>query len=177
MSNWKIWIDTGGTFTDCIAVGPAGETRRTKVLSNSSLRGTLTEQITPTRFRFSHRWDAAEDIFQGYRCRLSGFSAGDIFIKKIDFQNGVAELSEPLPQAFPVPLTFEITAGEEAPVLAARLVTLTPLNRPLPPIEMRLGSTKGTNALLEKKGARTAFLITKGFRYLVYIGTQQRPSL
>ncbi len=177
MANWKIWIDTGGTFTDCIALSPAGETLRTKVLSSSSLRGTLTEQPGPARFRFFHRWGVGEDIFEGYRCRISGLSVSDIFIKKIDFQNGLVELSKPLPQALPLPLTFEITTGEEAPILAARLVTRTPLSRPLPPVEMRLGSTKGTNALLEKKGARTAFLITKGFADLVRIGTQQRPHL
>jgi 5-oxoprolinase (ATP-hydrolysing) len=42
---------------------------------------------------------------------------------------------------------------------------------------MRLGSTKGTNALLEKKGANVTFLVTKGFKDLLYIGTQQRPDL
>ncbi|MDX2438400.1 MAG: hydantoinase/oxoprolinase N-terminal domain-containing protein, partial [Acidobacteriota bacterium] len=35
---WNIWIDTGGTFTDCIAVDPTGLTHRCKVLSNGSLR-------------------------------------------------------------------------------------------------------------------------------------------
>ena len=42
---------------------------------------------------------------------------------------------------------------------------------------MRLGFTKGTNALLERKGAKVAFLVTKGFRDLLKIGTQQRPHL
>ena len=42
---------------------------------------------------------------------------------------------------------------------------------------MRLGSTKGTNALLERKGAKTALLITQGFEDLLLIGTQQRPAL
>jgi 5-oxoprolinase (ATP-hydrolysing) len=177
MSNWKIWIDTGGTFTDCIATGPAGKTWRTKVLSSSSLRGILTERLSPTLFRFTHQWGVAKDIFQGYQCHLMGHPAKDVSVGKVDFKNGIIELPAPPDAALTVPLTFEITAGEEAPVLAARLVTLTPLNQPLPPIEMRLGSTKGTNALLEKKGARTAFLTTRGFRDLVHIGTQQRPGL
>lgn len=42
---------------------------------------------------------------------------------------------------------------------------------------MKLGSTRGTNAILERKGARTAFLVTKGFRDLLLIGNQQRPDL
>lgn len=42
---------------------------------------------------------------------------------------------------------------------------------------MRLATTKGTNALLERKGSRTAFLVTQGFADLLAIGTQQRPDL
>jgi 5-oxoprolinase (ATP-hydrolysing) len=42
---------------------------------------------------------------------------------------------------------------------------------------MRLGTTKGTNALLERKGAKTLLVVTKGFKDLLYIGNQQRPSL
>jgi 5-oxoprolinase (ATP-hydrolysing) len=72
---------------------------------------------------------------------------------------------------------FEITANEEAPVLAMRMATNTGWNDLLPPIHLRLGFTKGTNALLEKKGAKVILLTTKGFADLPSIGTQQRPHL
>ena len=39
------------------------------------------------------------------------------------------------------------------------------------------GSTVATNALLERKGARTAFVTTAGFTDLVFIGRQNRPQL
>jgi N-methylhydantoinase A/oxoprolinase/acetone carboxylase beta subunit len=39
------------------------------------------------------------------------------------------------------------------------------------------GSTVATNALLERKGARTAFVTTDGFNDLVFIGRQNRPQL
>ncbi|MCK4729478.1 MAG: hypothetical protein KAT27_11175, partial [Desulfobacterales bacterium] len=39
------------------------------------------------------------------------------------------------------------------------------------------GTTVATNALLERKGARVAFLATKGFRDLLYIARQRRPRL
>jgi N-methylhydantoinase A len=39
------------------------------------------------------------------------------------------------------------------------------------------GSTVATNALLERKGARTAFITTAGFRDLLQIGRQNRPAL
>jgi N-methylhydantoinase A len=39
------------------------------------------------------------------------------------------------------------------------------------------GSTVATNALLERRGARTALVTTAGFRDVIEIGRQQRPSL
>jgi 5-oxoprolinase (ATP-hydrolysing) len=42
---------------------------------------------------------------------------------------------------------------------------------------MRLATTMGTNALLERKGMPTALFITCGFGDLLLIGTQQRPDL
>ncbi len=42
---------------------------------------------------------------------------------------------------------------------------------------MRLGTTRGTNALLERQGASTAFVTTRGFADCLRIGTQNRPRL
>ena len=39
------------------------------------------------------------------------------------------------------------------------------------------GTTVGTNALLQRKGARVAFVTTKGFEDSIEIGRQQRPKL
>lgn len=39
------------------------------------------------------------------------------------------------------------------------------------------GTTVGTNALIEKKGARIGLLTTKGFKDIMEIGDQKRPSL
>lgn len=42
---------------------------------------------------------------------------------------------------------------------------------------IKMGTTVATNALLERKGARTALLITRGFGDLLRIGYQNRPDL
>jgi len=42
---------------------------------------------------------------------------------------------------------------------------------------MAHGTTVATNAILERKGARTAFVTTAGFEHLLLIGRQNRPSL
>src|ERR1051325_8478440 len=39
------------------------------------------------------------------------------------------------------------------------------------------GTTVGTNTLLQRKGARVAFVTTKGFEDSIEIGRQQRPKL
>jgi N-methylhydantoinase A len=39
------------------------------------------------------------------------------------------------------------------------------------------GSTVATNAILERKGAKTALITTQGFRDLLFIGRQNRPQL
>lgn len=42
---------------------------------------------------------------------------------------------------------------------------------------IRMGTTVATNALLERKGARSALLITNGFQDLLFIGNQSRPKI
>lgn len=120
-------------------------------------------------------WLVEHDIFRDFEFRLveKSFSSK---IDRIDLVKNRIHLQSPLHKTFNE-ATFEITSNEEVPILAARLLTITPLNKKFPPLEMRLGSTRGTNAILERKGARTAFLVTQGFRDLLRIGNQQRPDL
>ena len=42
---------------------------------------------------------------------------------------------------------------------------------------IRMGTTVATNALLERKGARCALLVTRGFRDILQIGNQDRPDI
>lgn len=44
-------------------------------------------------------------------------------------------------------------------------------------VSVTYGTTVATNALLERKGARVAFITTKGFEDLLEIGRQNRPEL
>lgn len=172
---WQIWIDTGGTFTDCIAINPEGKTKRLKILSNSVLRGRIVEQNGNT-VRLEMSWPVEKDIFSDFTVTVLAAKKIEYKIQSVDVENSLVVLDRPIKQEL-IGSTVEISSGEEVPVLAARLVTLTSLRNEFPEIEMKLGSTRGTNALLEKKGARTALLITKGFEDLLKIGTQQRPDL
>ena len=175
--SFQISIDTGGTFTDCIAKDNFGTEYRCKILSNSTIRGEVIEQISDTKFKVKQSWFLRKDILRDYDCLVLGhsFSAKVIVF---DIENSLLEIDKNIPQILQNQLfSFELTTFEEAPVLATRLITETLLSANFPPIEMRIGSTKGTNALLEMKGAKTAFLVTKGFKDLLVIGNQARPDI
>lgn len=174
---WNIWIDTGGTFTDCVAQDPTGNIYSLKVLSKSALRGRIEAKLDNSNFKASMKWGTDRNIFKEYRFQLLGKTHKPVKIQHIDFTKGIISLDPPLNISIDESLDFEISSGEEAPVLAARIVTATPLTRTLPPIRMRLGSTIGTNALLERKGAKTFLFVTCGFHDLLRIGNQQRPDI
>ncbi|WP_428658286.1 hydantoinase B/oxoprolinase family protein [Runella sp.] len=172
---WQIWIDTGGTFTDCLAMSPSGVLKRTKVLSSSFLRGQLLEKTAPKTYKIATHWGFANALILGYDFRIIG---EQVFGKVVKIDNDILELDREIQaENLRFPLDFEVTTHEEAPVLATRIVTETPLNQPFPSLSMRLGTTKGTNALLERKGAKVTLYVTEGFKDMVRIGTQQRPNL
>ena len=174
---WRIWVDTGGTFTDCLARDPSGNQHRVKVLSDGTLRARVAEVISAQEIRFETQWEAPDDFSTGCGFCLLDRDEAPIEIADHEAERRILRLTEPLPK---LPITgamFEIRFLEEAPILAARLVTRTPRRRKLPPILMHLATTKGTNALLERRGDRTAFFVTRGFEDLLLIGNQQRPDL
>ncbi len=102
---WRFWVDRGGTFTDIVALTPAGRVLARKVLSDSSGQRAL---------------DAMAEL----RATTSPAAEGD---------SAIAEL--------------------------------------------RMGTTVATNALLERKGAATALVITAGFGDALRIAYQNRPEL
>ena len=64
----------------------------------------------------------------------------------------------------------------DAAVEAMRRLTGTP-EGPLPPAEIRIGTTIATNALLERRGEPVCLAITRGFGDALRIGTQDRPDI
>ncbi|HLM66567.1 MAG TPA: hydantoinase B/oxoprolinase family protein, partial [Longimicrobium sp.] len=176
MSPWQIWIDTGGTFTDCLAVDPHGTLRRAKVLSSSALRAVVAEVESADTLRIAEEWGAAAGVVDGLEMRVLGSHAAPARIASYDPASGRMRLAGAI-GGLGAGAAVEVRSTEEAPILATRLVTGTPYGAALPPLAMRLATTRGTNALLERRGAPTALFITRGFGDLLRIGTQQRPEL
>ena len=173
-ARWSIWIDTGGTFTDCIAHDPSGNLHKIKILSNARLRGRIIRSHFDRLF-VSVSWPVNADIFNSYFLRFDGKENETFKIKSSDLFEGIIVIDNDPGNV--TGFNFEIFSDEEAPIMAARLLTNCTLHDPLPYMDMRLGSTKGTNALLERKGSNICFITNQGLRDLLEIGTQQRPDI
>jgi len=174
---YKIYVDTGGTFTDCIGVDARGKQKRLKVLSNSCLRGTIAHVISAVEFEIHESWNLPRDLVKGFSFRILPDPYSGVLINSYDINTSTITLNRPLSQPPNVSQSFEITSNEEAPILGARLLTGTALNETFSPMIFKLGSTRGTNALLERKGAKTLFVVTRGFADLLEIGNQARPDI
>ncbi|KAM7071315.1 LOW QUALITY PROTEIN: 5-oxoprolinase [Acridotheres tristis] len=83
-------------------------------------------------------------------------------------------------------LLSEDPAYRDAPTEGIRRILQEELGVPLPrdqPLDsrgiqwIRMGTTVATNALLQRRGERSALAVTRGFRHLLHIGTQARPHL
>lgn len=170
---WRMWIDTGGTFTDCVAVDPGGRRHRLKMLSSGCLRARIASIGRESALTLDADWIATHAV-RGFLIRRGGDERSSA--ARVIEQRGAAVIVEP---ELPVDVgdMVELYTGEPAPIVAARLFTGAPPPWPLPPVQMRLATTRGTNALLERAVAPTAFFVTRGFGDLLLIGDQRRPNL
>ncbi|MDA1053327.1 MAG: hydantoinase B/oxoprolinase family protein [Planctomycetota bacterium] len=174
---WQFWIDVGGTFTDCIARRPDGTLDRQKLLSSGVTKGSVGEGSTIERIASRCR-DEPDDFWSGYQLRLLG-DDGTVLAESQVASNIDKELrlTDPL-TATPQPgQLYELTSGELAPIVAIRMLLGLRLDQPIPPVTIRLGTTRGTNALLTRTGPRTAFVTTAGFGDILRIGYQNRRRL
>ncbi|TWT76215.1 Acetophenone carboxylase gamma subunit [Planctomycetes bacterium CA13] len=178
----QVWADVGGTFTDCFVV--SNDQRRSgKVLSSGVVRYGVLRYCVVTGTIFLQP-DAAFDslpdgFWNGVGVRLLQEDGSATELGTVtDFTASTSTIQLDRTTA---PLcsdqVIELDPQMEAPVLATRLLLGIPLVTPLGPVDVRLGTTRGTNALLTRRGAETALLVTVGFADVLRIGEQNRPEL
>ena len=97
-----------------------------------------------------------------------GIDTGGTFTDFVVFNPDTGELT-----------TFKLPSTPHNPALAVLegIQRISNLHSPFSNLQITHGSTVATNALLERKGARTALITTKGFRDVLAIGRQNRPAL
>ncbi|REK11390.1 MAG: hydantoinase [Planctomycetota bacterium] len=180
MSDWEFWIDVGGTFTDSFARGPDGTLRHAKVLSSGIVKGAAGEGSSRSCILDPSREHDPPDIWTGYRLRLldaAGETRSETTVSRFVPRTGALELSPPLANDPQPGQRYELECDAGAPIVAIRYLLGMPLANELPPLTVRLGTTRGTNALITRRGAKTALVTTAGFGDILHIGYQNRPRI
>jgi len=185
---WQFWIDVGGTFTDCIARAPTGSVvddqrelpplRRLKLLSSAVTKVTAGHRSTRQSLTTGRREPV--NFWRGYQLRHldpAGKTRSEVTVAASSPEDGRFELVTALSHAPDAGDLFELISDEEAPILAIRRVLELRRDQPIPSISLRLGTTRGTNALLTRTGAKTGLIATAGLGDFLTIGYQDRPKL
>ena len=180
-STWQFWIDVGGTFTDCFARHPDGTISSQKVLSSGFTKGIAAANSTSNCIVDFRRSNDPADVWQGYQLRLLDPQGNVVTESRVvgsTQETGRLQLDPPLSgQDSPAGCRYELYSDEEAPLVAIRYLLGINREQPIPAVAVRLGTTRGTNALLTRSGARCAFVTTQGFADVLSIGYQNRPHL
>ncbi len=173
---WRFAIDVGGTFTDCVGVAPDGQLKVFKTLSSGQTKGVVADVIDTSTIVDPARCLDPPGFWDGACLRFSGHKA-EFTVSRHNAANGALTVSPPLPSSIRRGVSYEVSTGDEAPVLGIRHLLGLAARDAIPPCEVRLGTTRGTNALLERRGAAVGFVTTQGFGDLLLIGDQARPHL
>ncbi|MCP3695132.1 MAG: hydantoinase [Planctomycetaceae bacterium] len=180
-SPWQFWIDVGGTFTDCFARCPDGQLTCRKVLSSGITRGRAGEGSTATCIVDARRAEDPSGVWAGYQIRFfdrQGNALVEGTVADSTSDSGQLQLDPPLSlDLLPAGCRYELSSDEEAPLVAIRYLLGLGRQGVIPRVMVRLGTTRGTNALLTRNGARCAFVTTRGFADVLLIGYQERARL
>ncbi len=71
----------------------------------------------------------------------------------------------------------KVLSSDQAPLQGIRALLGLGADDPIPPSEVRMGTTLATNALLERDGCRCVLVADEGLGDLIKIGDQTRPDL
>lgn len=176
---WQFAVDVGGTFTDCIASCPNGIEHRFKLLSSGVFKGSALLTKGSRNLQDKRRCVDPTDFWNTWTVQIKNDSCDathDYNVIDFDNETGTLRLDRPF-ESDSGNYQYELKADLSAPVIAIRWILEKPLPEELPPLNLRLGTTRGTNALLTRTGAKTALITTKGFKDLLDIGNQSRPAL
>lgn len=191
---WDVGVDSGGTFTDCIALSNRGDVRRAKVLSTSALRArVIASDHSDDRLRIEVSIPCTVDpqLLIGFRVApttdRSGSSARQPLVHEARLRraaDGTTDVEVCCERvqgaAFPLPPTgslVDLCAPWEAPILALRVALGRGGSAPLHDCRLRIGTTRGTNALLERQTTPVVLFTNEGIEDLLAIGDQRRADI
>ncbi|WP_241676316.1 hydantoinase B/oxoprolinase family protein [Bremerella volcania] len=144
------------------------------------MQGTIGKGSTRHSIFDPIRCEDPPGIWRGYHLELFDHRGQWIesqLVSEFDPASGQLMLSGPLAEMPQPGNVYQLTGHEEAPLLSIRYLLGLSLSDPTPAVNIRLGTTRGTNALLTRTGADVGLVITEGFADILEIGSQSRPHL
>jgi len=175
---WEFFVDTGGTFTDCLGRDPQGTTHRAKVLSRGTLSASVLRIDSPTGLILDGPPDWPNGFPQGFQVILPSSPEFTCRVTGWEPSTGRLVLDRVIPAGVDPSGSLELLSGEEAPVLGMHLILARNGIEPgSVACRMRLATTRCTNALLERAGSPPVLFVTAGFPDLLEIGDQRRTGL
>lgn len=174
---WDYFIDVGGTFTDCIEISPDGKLNTHKLLSDGTYIFSIKELSAKKKIITNLEVSKKFNFFSSLVLRIKKNSSGIFYpvkllkkennrvtldYKDLDLENGDSLIfSSKLPSC----------------ILAIHWLQNSSIDSLITNSNIKLGTTIGTNLILERKGSNTALIVTKGFKDLLSIGDQTRTDL
>ncbi len=154
---WEFWIDVGGTFTDCFARRPDGTLVRHKLLSSGVVKGTVATGSTRRLDRRSRPLSRSAPILERLAAAICSMPWGrpSAAPKWPSFARAKGVCSWqcrwPSIRRWGAAMSFLPPARRRWWRFA--IYSVWPDGQPVPPVRVRLGTTRGTNALLTRRGA------------------------
>ena len=118
MDSWKIAVDTGGTFTDCVAISPHGNRSLIKVLSSGMLGVSINDIIRPAELVLGLGVTVRKGLFVGYELQIPSLSWCTTILHNTSTN---FLIQDEIPYEIANGELAYLTAHEEAPILAARM--------------------------------------------------------
>ena len=178
LPRWDFFVDTGGTFTDCLARSESGEFYRAKILSQGSLSAEVAGLEGRYQLTLSSDPDWPKCFVNGLRITVSGHDSFHARITSWEPDSLRLKVDKNLPDSITPGTTLKVDTPWEAPILGMKLIMARlGLSMEEVRVRIRLATTRCTNTLLENKGEKPILFVTSGFADLLEIGDQRRTEL
>jgi hypothetical protein len=132
---WKIWIRTGKTSSDCMTVSRSGDINLMRIDNKGILQGKILRKLKDKWIKIEQNWGLHRDILHDY---IFKFQATDNEILKVvayDPVQSALKVSGDLSNSC-AGKKFELSTNEELPLFITRLLTSSRLVDALPIAEI-----------------------------------------
>ena len=119
---WDFFVDTGGTFTDCLAYSDSRGFSRAKVLSRGVLCSQVDAVLTPQKLRLESGTDWPKNFVIGKKVSFQGNLDLELTILEWYPEQSILVFDKTLPSEVEPQTTIEVKMLWEAPILAMRLI-------------------------------------------------------